>query len=455
MNSNIDKKKILFFSREGILNILFILFPVSLIAGNLITNLNTSLIILLALAFYKKKIFQINFYFFDKLIILFFITLIISSAYNGVYFFLDNIFPHEDFKTFKGYEQSFEGDKNILKSILFLRYLLLYFIIRFCVANNILNVKNFIISSALCSVFLSVDLIIQFTFGTDIFGFKAIDYDTRKFAGPFKDELIAGGYLQRFSLLTFYVFSFLNINQLNKYKKYLLPLSIILVTFGIFISGNRMPLLLFIFSILLIISINKGLKKILALFLILFSIGLYTIYNYNDETKINLLKFQHDIEGIFTYTIKKDFNNENSPLYFRTFVSFYEPWKANKFFGGGIKNFRYYCLVTNPKSVRKACSRHPHNYYLEILTETGLVGFILIFTAFIIIFYKIFYQNYLLQRKIELSDIIFPFMILFFIEIFPIRSSGSFFTTNNATYLFLLLGFMISLVDKKIITGKK
>lgn len=455
MNSNIDKKKILFFSREGILNLLFLLFPVSLIAGNLITNLNTFLIILLALFFYKKKIFQIKFHFFDKLIVLFFITLIISSTYNGVYFFLDNNFPQAGFKKFEGYEQTFEGNKNILKSILFLRYLLLYFIIRFCVSNNILNVKNFIISVALCSIFLSIDLIIQFTFGTDIFGFKAIDYHNRKFAGPFKDELIAGGYLQRFSLLTFYVFSFLNINQLNKYKKYLLPLIIILVTYGIFISGNRMPLLLFIFSIFLIISINKGLKKILALFLILFSIGLYSIYNYNEETRINLLKFQHEIKGIFAYAIKKDFKNENAPLYLRTFVSFYEPWKANKFFGGGVKNFRYYCLVTNPKSVRKVCNRHPHNYYLEILTETGLVGFILILTAFIIIFYKIFYQNYLLRRKIELNDVIFPFMILFFIEIFPIRSSGSFFTTNNATYLFLLLGFMISLVDKKIITGKK
>ena len=218
--------------------------------------------------------------------------------------------------------------------------------------------KNFIISAAVCTIFLSIDLIVQFIFGTDLFGYKAEDYNSRKFAGPFKDELIAGGYLQRFSLLTFYVFSFLNINQLNKYKKYLLPLIIILVTFGIFISGNRMPLLLFIFSIFLIILINKELKKLISLFLVLFSIGFYSIYNYNSETKINLLGFQHDIKDIFTYAIKKDFKNENAPLYLKTFVSFYEPWKANKFFGGGIKNFRYYCLVTNPKSVRKVCNRH-------------------------------------------------------------------------------------------------
>ena len=48
---------------------------------------------------------------------------------------------------------------------------------------------------------------------SDIFGLKATDYHVRKFGGPFKDELIAGGYLQRFSLLTFYVFAFLNIDR--------------------------------------------------------------------------------------------------------------------------------------------------------------------------------------------------------------------------------------------------
>lgn len=437
MNSNIEKKIFPFFSKVGILNILFLLFPVSLIAGNLITNLNTFLIILFALVFYNKKIFQINLFIFDKLIIFFFITLIISSVYNGVYFY----------KKFANYE-------NVFKSILYLRYLLLYFVVRFCVANNILNVKNFIISAAVCTIFLSIDLIVQFIFGTDLFGYKAEDYNSRKFAGPFKDELIAGGYLQRFSLLTFYVFSFLNINQLNKYKKYLLPLIIILVTFGIFISGNRMPLLLFIFSIFLIILINKELKKVLALFLVLFSIGFYSIYNYNSETKINLLQLKADITGIFTFAIKKEFKSENAPLYFKEFVSFYEPWKMNKFLGGGIKNFRYYCHAAEPKNVQKVCNMHPHNYYLEILTETGLVGFILIFAAFSIILYKIFYKNYLLQRKIKLNDIVFPFMILFIIEIFPIRSSGSFFTTNNASYFFLLLGLMISLIDKKLITNK-
>ena len=45
----------------------------------------------------------------------------------------------------------------------------------------------------------------------------------------------------------------------------------------------------------------------------------------------------------------------------------------NKYFGGGIKNFRYYCCRPSlDKNSKFICNMHPHNYYLEILTETGI-----------------------------------------------------------------------------------
>ena len=41
-------------------------------------------------------------------------------------------------------------------------------------------------------------------------------------------------------------------------------------------------------------------------------------------------------------------------------------------------------------------------------------------------------------------------MFLFLVEIFPIKSTGSFFTTGNSTYLFLIMGILLGLVRREI-----
>ena len=55
----------------------------------------------------------------------------------------------------------------------------------------------------------------QFIFGKDFFGFEPIG---RRLSGPFGDELIAGGYLQRFSIFSFFLIP-LFFNKLNNNNK--------------------------------------------------------------------------------------------------------------------------------------------------------------------------------------------------------------------------------------------
>ena len=98
---------------------------------------------------------------------------------------------------------------------------------------------------------------------------------------------------------------------------------------------------------------------------------------------------------------------------------------------------------------------HPHNYYLEILTETGVIGFFLISIIFIIILYLTFLKKYFIKSKLNDNKIIIAFIFLFIAEIFPIKSTGSFFTTGNTTYLFLLIGILIGLARKDILIEKK
>ena len=217
-----------------------------------------------------------------------------------------------------------------------------------------------------------------------------------------------------------------------------------------------MPLILFLFSISLIILFQKEARKYLFYFVISFSLIFTIIITLNKNIRDNFGVFRVEVTKIIKF-VGKDITSQNSPQYLKEFASFYETWKINKYLGGGIKNFRYYCHVRPNinKDSKFICNMHPHNYYLEILTETGIVGFLLISIIFMIILYLTFLKKYFMKSKLDDNKIIIAFIFLFIAEIFPIKSTGSFFTTGNTTYLFLLIGILIGLARKDILIEKK
>ena len=92
---------------------------------------------------------------------------------------------------------------TVKKSIYFLRYLLLYLILRILIEKSIINLKLFFLFCSFATLFVSFDIFFQFIYGKDIFGFEVIS-NSRKLSGPFGDELIAGSFIQRFSIFTFF-----------------------------------------------------------------------------------------------------------------------------------------------------------------------------------------------------------------------------------------------------------
>ena len=91
------------------------------------------------------------------------------------------------------------------------------------------------------------------------------------------------------------------------------------------------------------------------------------------------------------------------------------------------------------------CATHSHNYYLEILVETGIIGAIMLITFFIIILKNsyLYFKKYQESKNIE-AYLLFPVIVIFIIEIWPLKSSGSFFTTWNATFIWLYFSLLIS-----------
>ena len=428
------------FSKSNFINFLFSLIPLSFIAGNLVINLNILILIIASFIFYNKKIFQLKSIFFDKLILFLFSLIIFTCIISNIntYFFFDN--PVGD---------GFYNMTVIQKSILFLRFLFLYFVIRYLVENNIINFNFFFISCFFFSIFVSLDLFYQKIFGKDIFGYPALAH--YKLSGPFGDEYIAGGYLQRFSIFSFFLIPYY-FGITKKLKLFFIFTFLLLIYFvAIILSGNRMPMILFIFILCLIFLFEKKIRKFSLIFLLLISIIFTSVYNLNSKVKNNFDSFYNQTTGMVDIIAKKTPKKNKIPPHFQEFASFYDTWLMNKYFGGGLKSFRNNCHLRKNinRDSKFICNMHPHNYYLEILTDLGLIGFVTLIIIFSVTLYKSLYKKYFLSPGFRKNYLIMPFILVFLAEIFPIKSTGSFFTTGNATFIFLIMFVIIALSKEK------
>ena len=148
----------------------------------------------------------------------------------------------------------------------------------------------------------------------------------------------------------------------------------------------------------------------------------------------------------------------------RLWLTAIDTWKFNKIFGNGIKSFREDCHRLGelpdvnlqedqfPGKKNRLCSNHPHNYYFEILTETGIVGFVII-SMIALLFIIFIFKNFKFIKQINTGNFfLLSAIISLILETLPLRSTGSLFTTNNATYI-ILIGSII-LCYKKLLKIK-
>ncbi len=418
--------------KKNISSIIIALIPFSYIIGTFAINTNIIIILVWALIiFIKGERFRIQKI--DIIILIFFLYILLTSFLNT-------------------YEINFVGNNNnknfaiLNKSLLFFRFFLLYIAIRLFKSNNLIDFKIIFYSFSLATVFVSIDIIFQFFYGKNIFGFE--NNMPHKTTGIFKDEAIAGGFLQRFSLFLFFLIVTLNFIKRTKIKIVTLILFFSLVLLAIILSGNRMPFLLFILSVFLIFITNQTLKKnFLNVLILVVAISIVTI-NFSPKLKTYYKTFYKEsvkIVSLYSYRIfgiGSDLIYSKRPFYIHEFDAGIETYKLNKYFGGGVKSFRYNCPKRVIESIhsRTTCNMHPHNYYIEILVDLGIFGFLLFvsITAYILV------KTYKLLRMQEYKYTFTPFFYVFLMEVFPIKSSGSFFTTNNSLIIFLTLGFMVS-----------
>ena len=112
--------------------------------------------------------------------------------------------------------------------------------------------------------------------------------------------------------------------------------------------------------------------------------------------------------------------------------------------GIGPGNFRYLCADLIQPGLGYPCHNHPHNFYLQILSETGYLGFVsvVIFIGSIIV--KCFGARATNRHVLYSVAWVIPFALFW-----PIRSSADFFGQWNNIFLWSAVALALAVVHSK------
>jgi len=434
---------------EKFIIFLFSFFPISLILGNSAINSNIIIIgLFFLLTCYRQKqwswIRNKYFYFFISI----WIYLVINSIIS------ENV-AESLFDTIRK-EIIYPKNDSIIRSVGFIRFIIFLFAVQYFFFNSkkIFN-QIFLYWSIIIFVVL-IDVVFERIFSFNLLGFESPT--SKRVVSFFKDELVVGGFILGFSFL---ISGFLfKLTKNDKVKKIFPNIFFCLAIICIYVSGERSNFIkaLIVVSIILLL-INDAYfyikKKYIFLFII---IGLTFVTLISKDTyaiqiesykKIIRSRSVGDIHSLNVFLSTPTYYEKLGHL--RHFAHYEVAWQIIKdypIFGVGNLKFRYIChneKYSNTKILytHERCSNHPHQIHLEILSEQGIIGYLII----IFIIFNILFNSFKIYRKtgdlIHLSSILF--VLTFFIPLLP---TGGFFNTFNGTIFWLNFSFVHAFLTK-------
>jgi len=329
----------------------------------------------------------------------------------------------------------------VISSFSQFRFLFFALFFYLCIQNKE-NIKPMMSGWLVLVVLVCLDSIYQYFFLKDIFGYPigpGYPEQSIRLSGPFGKRFVVGAFVTFTSIpiISYYL------NRLKEFsfvKKIIFILIYFLLLLTVALSGERLAFLIFTTASILIFIFHLNFKKIIVSLLLIFSF-LIGIYFKSETFRVRATDLNHVVTNFYDSS------------YGRLYESSYILFKKNYIFGTGFKNYRVDCdsqVDPRPQSPFQFCSTHPHNLYLEILTESGLLGFVIFTITFI--FLINFIRKEIKKMKLDFkkySSIAYGNLLIILIFFWPLKTSGSFFTTWNGSFFWFNLGILLLMTRKQ------
>ena len=418
------KKKYKFQKNKNILltvsGNLFLLIPVFLITGPFLSDLSLSLISILFLIYiYRDRNFDV---FKNQFFLIFF------SFY--IYIVFNSLFQNQNFDSLK-------------ISLSYFRFGIFSLAVIYIIKNDNRILKKLYHLFLIIFSILIIDGFNQFLEGKNFLGYPLVN--GIRVTSLFNDESILGSYLSRFFPIFFGLLIYFH-KELNKFEYFLSCILFIFAEVIIYISGERAAFFFMNLSAVFIIIALKNFRK-LRIITLLSSLALIIIVSLIFPiTKQRVIYQTLDQMGLTDDKKIVVFSHQHNELY-KTAINMF---KDNIYIGVGVKNFRNKCNLEKYKTSEFSCSTHPHNSYLQLITELGLVGLIFgvlvitIFTKHIFLHFK-----YKLNSKNYFNDFEVCLLSSMLITLWPLVPTGNLFNNWLNIIYYYPIGILLWSLDKK------
>ena len=129
----------------------------------------------------------------------------------------------------------------------------------------------------------------------------------------------------------------------------------------------------------------------------------------------------------------------------------YKMFKDQPIFGHGPKMFRIICKDEKYATGLYPCNTHPHNFYIQLLAETGIIGFLFLLSALGYVIYMSLkhLKSIIFTKKRLLTDYQVCLLAGILITVWPFSPNGNLFHNWLMIIYSLPVGFYLQSIYSK------